>query len=354
MTENLSALRQSWDEPSSKRPIVVFGAGSIVGDAHLPAYENAGFEVSGIYDPDTAKAEALAEQHGCRVFDSIAAAVADRDVIFDLATPPAHHLSVLEHLPEGAITLIQKPMGNDLAEATAIVQCCRRRQLQAAVNFQLRFAPMSLALQSAIGQGLLGEVIDVDAWIAVETPWHLFDFVKTAKRVEISLHSIHYLDLIRSLLGDPQGVHARTMGHPAHTIAQTRTSAILDYGDRIRCQLSVNHDHAYGRRFQASEFRISGTQGAAWMKLGVILDYPRGEPDELWIHTGGKDWQAVELDGTWFPDAFIGRMQQVQRFAAGDEDTLVSPVEDAWRTMALVEAAYTSSSCPATPIDTLT
>jgi len=56
------------------------------------------------------------------------------------------------------------------------------------------------------------------------------------------------------------------------------------------------------------------------------------------------------LAGEWFPDAFVGRMANVQRFATGEDDELVSSVEDAWNTMALVEAAYKSSAAPATPI----
>ncbi|TIN90973.1 MAG: gfo/Idh/MocA family oxidoreductase, partial [Mesorhizobium sp.] len=49
-------------------------------------------------------------------------------------------------------------------------------------------------------------------------------------------------------------------------------------------------------------------------------------------------------------DAFVGRMANVQRFASGEDKELVSSVEDAWNTMALVEAAYRSSAAPATPL----
>ena len=165
------------------------------------------------------------------------------------------------------------------------------------------------------------------------------------------MHSIHYLDLIRQLLGDPIGVHARSMGHPSHDVAQTRTSAILDYGNNVRCALSINHDHKFGRKYQACEFRICGTEGAAYLQLGVNLDYPRGEPDILEIFPkGGSEWVSVPLQGAWFPDAFVGRMANLQRFAAGEDEELVSSVEDAWITMALVEAAYRSSSSPATPL----
>ena len=354
MTFDPSSLRQWWPKPSKPRPIVIFGAGSIVGDAHLPAYRQAGFPVAGIFDPNAKKARALADQWGIKTFASEEEALAADGVIFDLATPPAAHAGLLSALPRGAFALIQKPMGGDLDQATEILSVCRQRDIRAAVNFQLRFAPMMLALQDAVDRGLLGDVVDFDAWLALATPWGLWPFLKGLPRIEIAMHSIHYIDFIRGLLGNPHGVHAKTIGHPNHDVAQTRTAAILDYGDRVRCVLSVNHDHDFGRKFQACEFRISGTKGAAYIKLGVNLDYPRGEPDELWIRPAGEnDWVAVKLEGAWFPDAFVNRMANLQRFAAGEDDVLVGSVEDAWQTMALVEAAYQSSAAPATPIATL-
>ena len=343
-------LQQTWPEPKFARPIVIFGAGSIVADAHLPAYQKANLPVQGIYDPDHAKAEKLAKEWGCSAYSTLEHAVNQDNVVFDLATPPALHGDILSKLPMGAPALIQKPMGNNLDDASRILKICDNRQLKAAVNFQLRFAPMSIALTSAIDQGLLGDVVDFDAWLALDTPWHLWKFLEGLPRVEIALHSIHYLDLIRCILGNPSGIYARTMGHPASQMSQTRTSAILDYGDQIRCTLSINHDHAFGRKFQACEFRLCGTQGAAYMKLGVNLDYPRGEPDELWIKTAHADWQQIELAGEWFPDAFVARMLQLQRFISGEETQLISSVQDAWHTMALVEAAYTSNATPMTPI----
>ncbi|MGC4023754.1 MAG: Gfo/Idh/MocA family oxidoreductase [Mesorhizobium sp.] len=349
MTFDPSTLAQAWLAPSNPRPVVTFGAGSIVGDAHFPAYRKSDIPIAGIYDPDFAKAEKLAAEWGVTAYRTAEEAASIENVIFDLATPPAFHAAVLKALPDNAAVLIQKPMGSDLAGATEILEICRAKSLTAAMNFQLRFAPMMLALKDAIAKGLLGEVVDFDAWLALDTPWPHWPFVLKSPRVELALHSIHYLDLIRQVLGDPRGVHAKSIGHPNHNVAQTRTSAILDYGDRVRCALSINHDHAFKRKHQACEFRVCGTEGAAYVQLGVNLDYPRGEPDILDIYPkGGDDWIRVPLKGGWFPDAFIGRMANMQRFVAGEDKQLISSVEDAWNTMALIEAAYQSSAAPAT------
>ncbi|MBO9524640.1 MAG: gfo/Idh/MocA family oxidoreductase, partial [Sphingobium yanoikuyae] len=160
----------------------------------------------------------------------------------------------------------------------------------------------------------------------------------------------HYLDTIRALVGDPRSVFARSYGHPSSPLTDTRTSAILDYGPTLRVTLSINHHHDFGRQFQDAAFRIEGTHGAAMVKLGLLLDYPTGETDELWIARKGDPWVQQPLQGRWFPDAFIGPMANLQRFSAGEDARLSTHVEDAWRTMALVEACYQSNAQPGTPL----
>ncbi len=347
-----AGLRQSWPMPARPRPIVIFGAGSIVNDGHLPAYQRAGFPVAGLYDIDRTRAEAMAHKWNLpRVYASPEEAAAETGAVFDLATPPAAHLDLLRVLPQGATVLLQKPMGRDLDEATEILKRCRAKEFVAAVNFQMRFSSMMLALKDALDRGLLGRAIDVEVHLNLLTPWHLFAFLKGLPRIEIAMHSIHYLDFIRSLLGNPTGVHARTMGHPNSDMAQTRTSAILGFGPDIRCTLSINHDHDFGRKFQAATIRVEGDKGAALCHLGLLLDYPKGEPDELWITTGKSDgWKQVPLRAGWFPDAFVGRMANLQRAASGEDTVLAASVEDGWHTMALVEACFRSSAAPMTPI----
>ena len=340
-------LNQEWRKPKKHSPIVIFGAGSIVNDAHLPAYKQAGFKVQGIYDPDIKKAKKLASKFNVSVFNTAEEASNQQNVIFDLATPPKAHASILEILPENAGVLIQKPMGSNLDEATKILEICNARSLKAAINFQLRFAPMMIALKDAINSGLLGTIVDFDAWLALDTPWSLWKFLENLPRVEILLHSIHYFDFIRSILGNPIGVKAKTLGFPGKKTSNTRTAAILDYGKDIRCALTINHNHSFGRKFQACEFRICGTKGAAYVHLGVNLNYPEGEPDKLEINLGEK-WINIPLKGSWFIESFGNRMAQLQRFVSGEESELIAGVKDSWDTMALIEAAYKNNESPGT------
>ena len=350
MAIEVESLRQSWPRPRAPRPIVIIGAGGIVNDAHLPAYRLAGLPVAGLYDIDGGRAGALAKKWETRAFATLDEAIATPGAVYDLALPPAAHLDVLPKLPPGSAVLLQKPMGRNLDEATAILRLCREREFVAAVNFQLRFSPMLLAVADALERGWLGRLVDVEAHLNLVTPWHLFPFLKGMERVEISVHSIHYLDTIRALLGNPGGVHARTLGHPSTDLAQTRTSALFDFAPDQRVTFSINHNHDFGEKFQDASLRFEGTEGAAMVKLGVLLNYPKGESDELWITRRGEQWTQVPLVGGWFPHAFIGTMSNLQRFAAGEDEKLHTGVEDAWHTMALAEAAYASAAAPATPV----
>src|SRR5260370_32255816 len=138
--------------------------------------------------------------------------------------------------------------------------------MDAAANYKWRFEQIRLAFRYALDRGILERLVDVEVHLSIDTPWRLFAFLKGLPRVEIAVHSIHYLDLMRGFLGDPRGVHAKTIGHPSSDMAQTRTTAILDYGDDVRSTMSLNHNHAFGRKHQVAEFRFDGTEGAAYAK----------------------------------------------------------------------------------------
>jgi len=345
-------MPQAWPEPTHPRPITIIGAGSIVADAHLPAYRDLGFTVEAIVDPDLGRAKALADRWGiAHASATLAPSTWHDGTIFDVAVPPQALDEVLAALPVGAAALVQKPLGLDLAHATRLRRIARERGLRAAMNFQLRFAPSMVALAHLVQTGALGSLTDLEVRVTCAMPWHQWPFLRSLERIEFTQHSIHYLDLLRSLAGEPRRVWARAVPHPeSGGLAATRSSAILDFGEHIRCTLSMNHHHTHGPRHEASELRVEGTRGAAVVRMGVNLDYPVGQPDTLEVALDGQAWRHVPLIGSWFPTAFRGPMCNLQRFVAGEDAALISPLDDAWRSMQLVEALYTSSDHGGTPL----
>ena len=337
------------------QPIVIIGAGGIVGDAHLPAYQKAGFPVFGITNRTKGRAEKLAAQFSIpHVFNNVADAVAaaPANAVYDLTTMPEQFVSTLEQLPDGCAVLIQKPMGDNFAQAQEILDVCRRKNLVAAINFQLRFAPFVSAARYLINAGLIGELYDMEVRVTINTPWEIFPHVMVHPRLEILYHSIHYVDLIRSFLDNPKAVMAKTYGHPAKELSSSRSTILMDYSHTLRAVINTNHDHDFGPDNQESFIKWEGTKGAVKAKMGLLMDYPHGVPDvfSYCLLDEGKEWTTVSLEGSWFPDAFIGTMASLMRYKEGSSTVLPTSVEDVIHTMAVVEAAYASSKQGGVPV----
>jgi predicted dehydrogenase len=336
--------------PQNPFPIVIIGAGGIVNDAHLPAYKKAGFNVVGIVNRTKEKAQLLAKRFNIpNVYDSVADAVAKApaNAVYDITIMPAQFVETLEQLPDGSAVLIQKPMGDYFWQSKEILSVCKRKKLVAAINCQLRFAPFVSAARNMIKQGLIGELYDMEVRVTLKTPWELFPHVMVHPRLEIQYHSIHYIDLIRSFLGDPKTVMAKTLKPPAKTLSSTRSTILFDYGDTIHAVINTNHDHVFGPHNEESFIKWEGTKGAIKAKMGLLMDYPNGVPDlfEYCLLEEGKkpEWKTIQLEGSWFPDAFIGTMSSLMRYKESSSAILPTSVEDVIKTMAVVESAYISS-----------
>ena len=334
--------------PTVARPIVLIGAGGIAREAHLPAYAKAGFAVAAVVDLDPERARQLAEQFGIpKVCATIGEAVAyaPRDAVFDCTVPAAAMRGVLRQLPDGAACLLQKPMGETLAEAEEILAICREKGLTAAVNFQLRWAPAMMAARALYEAGAIGAVHDCEVSVSVHTPWELWSFLEQAPRLEILYHSIHYVDLIRSWFGNPTSVYAKTVRSPVTAkLAATKSVVVFDYGEETRVFLASNHSHDFDAEKQRSWVQWEGMEGAMRARMGVNLHYPKGRPDALeYVLRNGEGWRETAVSGSWFPDAFAGSMGSLQAFVQGESARLPTSVEDAIDTMRVVEAAYLSS-----------
>ena len=334
-------------KPETQNQILIIGAGGIVRDAHLPAYKKAGFSVFGIVDVVKEKASVLAEEYNIpNVFSNIEDAVknAPKDVVYDLALNPDQHLNALKLLPDYSKVLLQKPFGTSSDEAQVLLNLCRRKNLVAAVNFQLRFAPFVLEAGKLIDSGAMGEIYDMEIRLTTHTPWQVFPGLADKDRLEILYHSIHYIDLVRSFLGEPKTVLAQSFGHPLKPFSSTRSTILLDYGKNLRAVINTNHDHDFGSRNQESFIKWEGTKGAIKATMGVLMDYPNGAPDQLQYCILGQDekpqWKNKALEGNWFPDAFVGSMSQLMHSDEDHKEKLLTHVEDAFKTMELVERCF--------------
>ncbi len=94
-------------------------------------------------------------------------------------------------------------------------------------------------------------------------------------------HSIHYLDSLRYLFGDPALVTSRHTKNPTQqmTKGETKTITTWEYADGLQILIAVCHfDWSPGLY---SLFRVLGTEGLIEGTIGTNYDYPDGRSDTI-------------------------------------------------------------------------
>ena len=200
------------------------GAGFIMADVHLAAYAEAGFPVAAIASRTPAKAAEVAKRWGIgRVHATPKRLIEDPEVeIVDIAYPPDQQPDLIRHAlkqPHVKAILAQKPLAIDLAEAAAIEQECRAAGKVLSVNQNMRFDQSMRVLKQLLERGDLGE--PVIATIEMRAIPHWQDFLRDYDRLTLLNMSIHHLDVLRFLFGDPTEIFTAARPDPRTTFAHT-------------------------------------------------------------------------------------------------------------------------------------
>ena len=86
-----------------------------------------------------------------------------------------------------------------------------------AVNQQMRWDAGIRCARILIDDGWLGTPTYGTIQVHCNTDWSLWPWIYQGKRVEVMFHSIHYIDSLRFLLGDPASVFTSGSRGPAET-----------------------------------------------------------------------------------------------------------------------------------------
>ncbi|MFL5804398.1 MAG: Gfo/Idh/MocA family protein [Roseiflexaceae bacterium] len=334
--------------PKHDYGIGIVGCGGIVNYAHLPAYRANGLNVVACYDVDRAAAERTAREHSIStVAGSLAELLADQRVqIVDIAVPPWHQLAGVEQAAAaGKHMLCQKPLADDYRDALRIVQLARSAGVKLAVNQQMRWDAGIRVARQLIDAGALGRTTDARIQVSVQTPWDMWPWLAAAPRLEIMFHSIHYLDSLRYLFGDPARVSSFHTRYPGQkSIGETKTLTVLEYGDGLQVLVDVNHSNWSEDSFAI--FRFLGTDGVIKGTIGLLYDYPKGRVDTLEFQARGEQpgaWHSAQLSSLWIPDAFIGPMASLMEAIQTGGEPLTSGADNL-KTLQIANAAYRSAA----------
>ena len=329
------------------------GAGFIMRDIHLLAYNAAGFKTGAIASRTPQNARAAAEARNVpKVYETWAELLDDPAVeILDIAFPPDQQPDIIREAvkrPHIKGILAQKPLAMNYQDAKEVVDLCKQAGKKLAVNQNMRYDQSMRALKTLLNRGVLGE--PVLATIEMRAIPHWQPFLRDYNRLSFLNMSIHHLDIYRYLFGDPERVLASARTDPRTQFEHTDgiTLYILEYENGFR---ATGWDDVWtGPVREGSlgdiyiKWRVEGTEGLAYGTIGWV-DYPNGSPSTINFTTKQQPgyWFQPRWNKVWFPDAFEGTMAQLMRAIQEDSEPEISG-QDNLKTMALIDACYKSAS----------
>ena len=325
------------------------GAGMIMAECHLAAYREAGFPVAAIASRTRANAAKVAERWGItRVHDTPQALIEDPKVeILDIAFPPDQQPDLIRHAlkqPHIKGILAQKPLSLTLAEAIALRDEAKAAGKVLSVNQNMRYDQSMRVLKEILERGDLGTL--VFAQIDMHAIPHWQTFLEGYDRLTLANMSVHHLDVLRFLFGDPEEIFTTTRKDPRTRFEHSDgiTVSTLKFPSGL---LALSLEDVWSgprqegyRDDQHIGWRVEGTEGVAKGTIG----WPTGAASTLSYastRTTGGEWVTPAWETMWFPHAFIGVMEQLQHAVKTGTPPALT-VADNVKTVALIEAGYRS------------
>ena len=258
-----------------------------------------GVEVVALADPDDAGRAGAAGR--CRA----ARQYADYREMLDKEKPDLvsvaprhtdqHKDMALAAIAAGAHLVLEKPIATDPAEADAILAAADAGKRTVVVAHQMRLAPRVVRLRKALADGLIGDLLSVDAWGKQDN---------RAGGEDMMVLGVHLFDLMRAFAGDPHWCTARvTQGGKDITKSDARApgEAIGPVaGDEISAQFAfpANVHGTFTSRGRLREvtgswgIELTGSKGAVRLLTAV-------DPHVLVLKAG--EWEPAGRTDRWEP-----------------------------------------------------
>lgn len=337
--------------PKRTYKIGAIGAGFIMRDIQLVAYNNAGFQTVALASRTVAHAREAAAARGVPLVYPTWQELLDEPEIevLDIAFPPDQQLEIVreacrrKHIKG---ILAQKPLAMNYPEACTVVRACEEAGMVLGVNQNMRYDQSIRALKTVLDRGWLGE--PVLATIEMRAIPHWQPFLRDYDRLTLLNMSIHHLDCFRFLFGDPESVFASARPDPRTDFPHRDGIClyILEYSGGLRAcgwdDVWAGPAREGAAKDSYIKWRVEGTEGMASGTIGWP-GYPNLQPSTMEFTTIQEPgvWLRPQWSEVWFPDAFSGTMGMLfDAITEGTEPAISG--RDNLKTLALVDACYRS------------
>lgn len=194
------------------------------------------------FDDDRDRAVKVARRQGGEPYETLEDLLDAVDVVWVCTWTAAHLAAVEAAADRGLAIFCEKPLAPDLATATRVAAALQRVPHQ--VGLVLRWAPVFRNLADAVASGEHGRVLAAvmrdDQYFPVQglygSTWR--GDVEHAGGGTVIEHSIHDVDVLRWILGDPVEVSARTASRFGYAGIEDTAAATFTFADGSVAQLT--------------------------------------------------------------------------------------------------------------------
>ena len=237
----------------SDSPIRVgfLGAGFIA-TYHSKSLKRGGANIvrSGVYDPDTERAQAFAAASGHFVCAGEDQAIASADAVYVCSWTSEHLRLARKVVAAGKAVFCEKPLSTTLADSRALCEAVTKSGVVNQVGLVLRHAPSYLMTRELIADKRAGRIMNVvfrdDQFIPIQSyyasSWR--SDVARAGAGTLLEHSIHDVDMLDFLVGKISEVSMRSANFHGYVGIEDSVSATMHFANgAVGSLTSIWHDN---------------------------------------------------------------------------------------------------------------
>lgn len=339
----------------------VIGCGGIAQVAHLPAYyELPDVEIVAVAAPSQARTEKVARKYGAKAWYTDGHTLLKRDDIdaVSICTPPELHAEFAIGAAEaGKHVLVEKPLSTSLKDAEEMIRAARKNDIILTTGFMKRFDPGFIKVKEVLEEGIIGRPNFVRLYSQVTDFYYQYlkditfgGYIEKEEKREPSSISkakqkikglgaliniaIHYIDLLRWLIGDFDRIVNCHVWDIVDGI-ERNALAFFEMDKGVKAVLECIGGRSVNWK---EEMTIHGSKGILYTDSPFI--YFRNLPTQPILYTGdaplGKPLSVLHKD------KFVEEIRHFVECARGEKKPLITG-EDGKKSLEVIIGCYQSA-----------
>jgi len=154
----------------------------------------------------------------------------------------------------------------------------------------MRYSPAIRAAGLLIKNNVLGNILEFNFFTKRKTDWSTWPWLEKIKYPELWYYSIHYIDTIRYLFGEPIKLNAKLLKPLRSSLNKsTRTYINFEYPDSLNGNLNISHDSIFKSEKWVAGFEIEDDRGTCTGRISSMIGDGKNFKDHISFSTNNSN-----------------------------------------------------------------